>query len=200
LRTGSPTPRSPAPLGVALALVGIFCISAGLGQLFGLPVLLDGSPRGAGAALGRSTPTRISIPALDLRAPVVEVEHASDGSIGTPAQDPANSTGWYRLGPAPGELGTAVIVGHVDTESAPAVFHKVATLRPGSSIEVRRSDRRVATFSVDSVETFPKAAFPAQRIFTVSDRAQLALVTCGGQWVGGDIGYTDNVIVFATLR
>jgi hypothetical protein len=29
---------------------------------------------------------------------------------------------WYRLGPAPGQVGPALIVGHVDTKRSVAVF------------------------------------------------------------------------------
>ena len=91
--------------------------------------------------LSPSIPTRISIPSLGVRAKVIEVGQAADGSIATPATDPAEATGWYRLGPTPGELGTAVIVGHVDTDSQPAVFHRLPELRKGELIEVNREDQ-----------------------------------------------------------
>jgi sortase (surface protein transpeptidase) len=149
--------------------------------------------------LTRSVPTRVSIPALGVRAKVVEVGRAPDGSIAVPSSDPAKATGWYAPGPAPGERGTAVIVGHVDTASQPAIFEKLGDLRKGRIIEVKRTDRRVATFKVDSVETVPKTAFPTDRIFQPAPRPRLVLVTCGGAWVGGQIGYADNVIVYATL-
>ena len=64
---------------------------------------------------------------------------------------------------------------------------------------MRRADRRVATFVVESVEAFPKTAFPSDRIFEDPGAPRLALITCGGAWVGGDVGYADNVIVFARL-
>jgi hypothetical protein len=206
VRATSSGPRPVLPLVVVLALVGLFCAGVGLGQIFGLPGLstLGDTHRGAtdgGAteALDRSIPTRISIPSLGVRAKIIEVGLAADGSIATPAADPAEATGWYRLGPTPGEVGTAVIVGHVDTDSRPAVFHKLTELSKGKLIEVNREDHRVATFTVESVEHFPKTSFPADRVFDSTDRARLVLVTCGGTWLGGDIGYSDNVIVFATL-
>jgi hypothetical protein len=87
----------------------------------------------------------------------------------------------------------------VDTETKPAVFHKLSELRQGKLIEVKREDRRVATFTVQSVETYPKNAFPAEKVFQIGDKPRLVLVTCGGTWVGGDTGYADNVVVFATL-
>jgi hypothetical protein len=195
--------RSVLPLVAVLMMVGLFCTGFGLGQIFGLPSLGggqgDSAVGGSTEGLSASVPTRISIPSIGVRAKVLKVGRAGDGSIATPATDPARATGWYRLGPTPGELGTAVIVGHVDTDSQPAVFHRLAELRKGKLIEVDREDHRVATFTVVSVETFPKTSFPAGRIFDSTDRARLVLVTCGGTWVGGRIGYSDNVIVFATL-
>ncbi len=207
-------PRTVLPLVAILMLVGFFCAGIGLGQLFGLPSLPGlssfgdshrgstegGSTEGGSTAgLSPSIPTRISIPSLGVRAKVIEVGRAADGSIATPATDPAEATGWYRLGPTPGELGTAIIVGHVDTDSQPAVFHRLPELRKGNLIEVNREDHGLATFMVESVETFPKTSFPADRVFDSTGRARLVLVTCGGTWIGGDIGYSDNVIVFATL-
>ena len=194
-------PRSVLPLVAVLILVGLYCTGFGLGQIFGLPSLpgFGDSQRDSAEGLSPSIPTRISIPSLGVRAKVIKVGRAAAGSIATPATDPAEATGWYRLGPTPGELGTAVIVGHVDTNSRPAVFHRLPELRKGKLIEVDREDHRVATFTVESVETFPKTSFPAGRVFDSTDRARLVLVTCGGTWVGGHIGYSDNVIVFATL-
>jgi hypothetical protein len=183
-------------------MVGAFAAAVGVGQLLGLPLptfSLD-RHRTDPSSMRASQPTRISIPAIGLRAAgVVEVGRAADGSIAPPTEDPARTAGWYGLGPSPGEAGTAVIVGHVDTADKPAIFQRLRDLKAGSSIEVSRKDRRVATFTVESVESFPKTAFPGDRIFARADVPRLALVTCGGAWVGGAIGYADNVIVFARL-
>jgi sortase (surface protein transpeptidase) len=180
-------------------LVAVFCAAVGVGQLGGLPSFSFWGDDHSGPGLRRSLPTKVSIPALGVRAKVVEVGRAEDGSIAVPESNPSEATGWYGQGPTPGEPGTAVIVGHVDTETKPAVFHKLAELAPGKTIEVNRQDRKVATFTVDSVETFPKTAFPADRIFAAADKPRLVLVTCGGQWQGGAVGYADNILVFATL-
>src|SRR4026209_2820496 len=122
-------------------LVGLYCTGFGLGQIFGLPSLpglssfgdsqRDSAVGGSTEGLSPSIPTRISIPSLGVRAKVIKVGRAADGSIDTPAADPAKATGWYRLGPTPGELGTAVIVGHVDTASQPAVFHRLGGVGEG---------------------------------------------------------------------
>jgi hypothetical protein len=200
LRTSSDRPPgSVTPLVTVTVLVGVFCTAIGIGQAVGLPDLAGSWSRSHSDGLRRSIPTSVAIPALGVQADVVEVGRAADGSIATPVGDPVRQAGWYGRGPAPGEQGTAVIVGHVDTRTEPAVFATIAGLGQGKLIEVDRQDGRVATFAVESVERFPKTAFPIDRIFDRDDRPRLVLVTCGGAWVGAEIGYADNVIVFATM-
>ncbi len=195
-------PRRTAVPGVAiLILFGVFATALGLGQLLGIPLpsfSLNFHDTDS-STLRPSQPTRISIPVLGLRAAVVDVGLAADGSIAPPTDDPAGTAGWYSLGPSPGEAGTAVIVGHVDTADKPAIFHRLRELTAGRLVEVTRKDRTVATFTVESVESYPKTAFPTDRIFAPADGSRLALVTCGGNWIGGEVGYADNVIVFARL-
>ena len=193
--------RTFVPLIAALTLLGVFATAVGLGQVLGipLPAFSFGGLLTDESAMKPSQPTRITIPSLGVRADVVEVGNMEDGSIAAPTEDPIGTAGWYGLGPTPGEAGTAIIVGHVDTADKPAVFQQLRELKPGKLIEVRRKDRRVATFTVESVESFPKTAFPTDRIFADTGTPRLALITCGGAWIGGEMGYADNVIVFARL-
>jgi len=198
-RPRSSTPSSVLPLVAGLILVALFAGAVGLGQMLGLPTPWNIHWPHSAAALARSVPTRISIPTLGVRAPLVSVGTAGDGSIAAPAIDHPDEAGWYRLGATPGERGAAVIVGHVDSADRPAVFAKLSSLGRGKTIQVNREDRRTATFRVDAVERAPKSAFPADKVFASGDQARLVLITCGGAWVGGNVGYADNVIVFATL-
>lgn len=193
----SSTPRSLLPLGIVLGLLGLFGAALGMGQVLDLSLPRFPNIFAAGAG-DRPIPTRITIPSIDVRARVIQVGQAPDGSIATPDADPVRVAGWYTEGPSPGEPGTAVIVGHVDTKAEPAVFARLSQLTAGATIEVRRDDWRTTTFTVDTVEMFPKTKFPADELFKAADRPRLALVTCGGAWVGGDVGYADNLIVMAT--
>ena len=189
-----------APLVAALLVVGVFASAVGVARTLGIPLpSLSFGWHSDGSGMRPSTPTRVSIGTIDIRADVVEVGRAEDGSIAPPVEDPAETVGWYGLGPTPGEPGIAVLVGHVDTHDRAAVFHRLHELTPGKRIEVRRKDRRTATFVVDSVESFPKDAFPADRVLARDEALRLVIVTCGGRWMGGDTGYADNVIVFAHL-
>jgi Sortase domain len=189
--------RSKLPVVVVVMLIATFCAGVGLGQLPGLPGLRD--LIGGGSPLDRSRPTLLTIPSLDVRATVVEVLNADDGSIATPDGDPVRTTGWYARGATPGEAGTAVIVGHVDTADEPAVFARLSEARKGTVVDVARQDSGTVRFVVNAVRAYPKTAFPAGEVFANGDRPRLVLVTCGGEWLGGDIGYAENVIAFATL-
>jgi sortase (surface protein transpeptidase) len=113
--------------------------------------------------------------------------------------DRRNEAGWYRDGPTPGQFGPAVLVGHVDTRTGPAVFKQLGDLRPGARIEIARQDGQVGVFEVNSVEEFHKDHLPPDRVYGDFSRPGLRLITCGGDWVGGNLGYADNIVVFASL-
>ncbi|GAB3141440.1 hypothetical protein GCM10027290_14170 [Micromonospora sonneratiae] len=146
-----------------------------------------------------SRPVRIVVKSIKVNAPVHQVGLAADGSIAVPALERHNETGWYDRGPTPGQFGPAIIVGHADTRTGPSVFHNLSKLRPGARVEVTRADQSVAVFEVNSVERFDKSGLPADRVYGDFARPGLRLITCGGQWVGGSIGYADNVVAFASL-
>lgn len=200
-------PRRPLPTGVlavVLLLVGLFAVAAGLGQATGFRLpnpfrAADKPPPRAFPVLEPSRPMRLEIPAIKVKAPVTDVGLAADGSVGVPPPGRHNEAGWFERGPTPGQFGPAVIVGHVDSRTGPSVFHDLGKLKPGQRIEVVRRDRRVAVFEVNSVEHFAKAKLPVDRVYGDFSRPSLRLVTCGGRWVGGGAGYSDNVIVFASL-
>lgn len=191
------------PVAVILVLVGVFATGAGLGRSAGLtwPGWLGGNrePPREFPVLAPSRPVRISIPSIKVQAPVHRVGLARDGSIAVPPLERHDETGWYDEGPSPGQFGPAIIVGHADTRTGPSVFHDLRKLRSGARVEVTRQDRSVAVFEVNSVEHFDKSRLPAERVYGDYSRPALRLITCGGQWLGGSIGYSDNVIAFASL-
>lgn len=196
-------PSLLGPAAAALTLFGIFATGLGLGQLADyLPSLSGLSPAAAADVTSVSTPSqpvRLAIPAIGVRAPVRPVGIDPDGSIEAPPLEHADETGWYDRGPTPGQYGPAIIVGHVDGRTGPAVFERLHTLRPGDLVEVTRRDRRVAVFRVETIEQFDKNDLPAAKVYGDFSQPVLRLITCGGRWVGGATGYADNVIVFAAL-
>jgi sortase (surface protein transpeptidase) len=204
VRATRPRSMPTGLMAMALLLVGLFAVGAGLGQATGftLPDLFRGAdkpPPRAFPVLEPSRPERLEIPSIGVEAPIRDVGLAEDGSVDVPPLARHNEAGWFDRGPTPGQFGPAVIVGHVDTRTGPSVFHDLGKLKPGQRIEVIRRDRKVAVFEVNSVEHFGKSKLPADRVYGDFSRPALRLVTCGGTWLGGGAGYSDNVIVFASL-
>ncbi|MEU7755925.1 class F sortase [Micromonospora sp. NPDC049171] len=191
---------------LAIAAVMVLIVAMlGVEQVTGMSLLPDRLSAGFRPpprkfpVLTASRPTSLAIDKIDVRAPVHEVGIAPDGTIAVPDAARAQEAGWYDQGPTPGQYGPAVIVGHVDTTSGPAVFHQLRELRDGDQIEVSRTDGSVAVFEVNSVEKFDKGRLPVDEVYGDFSRPSLRLITCGGQWVGGETGYSDNVVVFASL-
>ncbi|WP_189045766.1 class F sortase [Micromonospora sonchi] len=152
------------------------------------------------AGLPRSAPTTISIPRIGVDADIMALGTNPDGSVQVPPLDQALLAGWYEPGPSPGEVGNAVIVGHVDSAAiGPAVFFSLGALQPGDIITVRRLDGRSADFRVDSVSSHSKNAFPTEQVYGPNDQPGLRVITCGGQFDEATGDYLDNVIVFASL-
>ncbi|MGR4850132.1 class F sortase [Streptomyces sp. LARHCF252] len=151
--------------------------------------------------LGDALPQRIDIPGIGVQAPVVARGLDRRGALDPPPYDQPGVVGWYAGGVAPGAPGTALLVGHVDSDTRPAVFYKVSALRPGQTIRVIRADAKVAEFTVESVQVLTRDRFDAHQAYGPrrSGRAELRLVTCGGSFDRTTGSYTANVVVSAYL-
>ncbi|MGW0944290.1 class F sortase [Streptomyces sp. NPDC002623] len=151
--------------------------------------------------LGQALPQRIDIPELGVQAPVVARGLDAEGAVDPPPFDQAGVVGWYADGAQPGAKGTALLVGHVDTETRPAVFYKLSTLKAGETVRVVRDDGKVAEFTVDDVTVVQRDRFDARQAYgpRQSGRAELRLITCGGAFDRVSHSYTANVIVSAYL-
>ncbi|MEU6368564.1 class F sortase [Streptomyces sp. NPDC046931] len=149
--------------------------------------------------LRRSAPKRIVIPQIGVDAPFTKLSLDASGHLKPPPVTNRNLAGWYKYGAAPGERGTAVVVGHVDTKTGPAVFVFLRLLKPGNSVTITRADGSTARFQVDSVETFSKAHFPNKRVYADAPTPQLRLITCGGAYDHAAHEYVANTVVFAHL-
>ncbi|MGH3321912.1 MAG: class F sortase [Streptosporangiaceae bacterium] len=156
--------------------------------------------RQAPATLNFSRPTSITIPAIDVRAPVLALGKKPDGAIKAPplTKEGAAKTAWYKGSADPGQIGPAIIEGHVDSAKyGPAVFYKLGALRPGDKIRVARADGTTVVFSVDKVRQYPKDDFPTLAVYGPVDHPALRLITCGGAF-NDDIGhYQSNIVAYA---
>jgi hypothetical protein len=203
--------RRATVVGAVLVLTGVCLVGTGLSAQSVAPspsmhlTAGDGAPQErtvlAAPPLPPSTPVGIDIASIDVHAPIGSVGLAPTGAIEVPAPGPSYDVpGWYRYSPTPGQLGPAVIVGHLDSlHDGPSVFFRLGELTPGQHIEVRRADGRIAVFEVTAVAAYAKHVFPTGAVFGDLARAGLRLITCGGPIDPGTGHYRDNTVVFATL-
>ncbi|MFC5218414.1 class F sortase [Streptomyces coerulescens] len=155
--------------------------------------------RPVGKHLPRARPLRLLIPKVSVNAPFTDLAIGPAGRLEPPPADNTNLVGWYADGVSPGEPGTSIIAGHVDTATSAAVFANLGGLAKGDRFQVVRSDGRSASFEVDSVETFDKDNFPSDRVYADTPRAQVRLITCAGDYDRQVKDYTANLVVFAHL-
>jgi sortase family protein len=142
-------------------------------------------------------PVRLQIPAIAVSTPLVRLGRLPDGSIEVPHD--WNTAGWYDRGPRPGQPGPAVILGHVDSKTGPAVFFRLRALRPRDVVRVGLADGRILVFRVQRVERYPKDKFPTEAVYLPTLNRELRLITCGGDFDYAAGSYRDNIVVYATL-
>ncbi|MEU4741804.1 class F sortase [Actinosynnema sp. NPDC023658] len=150
-------------------------------------------------AVSGQAPVEVRIPAIDARSSLVPLGVNADGTVEVPPVDQPLQAGWYRHGPAPGDVGPAVLLGHVDGGGRPGVFHRLSELTAGDLVEVTRHDLTAATFTVRRVDRVAKRDFPTDAVYGETATPQLRLITCGGAFDQATGDYEDNVIVYAEL-
>ena len=145
-------------------------------------------------------PVSVAVPAIGVTSTLMDLGLNRDGTVEVPPLERDDRAGWYTPGPAPGEVGPAIILGHVDSaEWGPGIFFELGALKKGDEISVARADGSVAVFGVDRVEVHRKDDFPTIEVYGNTDDPQLRLITCGGAFDPAARSYEDNVIVFASL-
>ncbi|MDT0405341.1 MULTISPECIES: class F sortase [Streptomyces] len=204
--------KKRAPWGVIalVMLTGLALLRNGSGEFD------EGPPQPAGAAaadtrvpgggvtadavrpLPYAVPDRVTIPAIQVDAPVIPVGLDADGWVAAPPPQDPNLAGWFTGAVSPGEKGTSVVVGHVDNAQGPAVFYGLGALKKGNRVEILRKDGRTAVFEVYGIEVFAKNDFPGDRVYASKGTAELRVITCGGGFSQQN-GYDGNVVAFARL-
>ncbi|SEK45235.1 class F sortase [Streptacidiphilus jiangxiensis] len=146
------------------------------------------------------TPTAISIPAIGVQHALLSLGQNSDGTLQVPPLSDVSAPGWDHNSPVPGQVGPAVVVGHIDgTTGAEGVFYSLGALRPGDTVSITRSDGTVAVFRIDGVNVYAKDAFPTLTVYGNTTNPQLRLITCGGRFDHATQHYLDNTVAYATL-
>ncbi len=197
----APRPPGPGPAGEAAARASAARASAAREHPGLPPVPPAADPGPSPLALPWSPPASLAIPAIGVHTTMVDLGLDRGHTLQVPPLTPAGvrEAGWYDLGPAPGQLGPAVIAGHVDSYQGPGVFYRLGALRPGDQIQITRADSTIATFRVDAVDEYAKDNFPARQVYGPIGYAGLRLITCGGRFDYQTRHYLSNIVIYATL-
>jgi LPXTG-site transpeptidase (sortase) family protein len=145
-----------------------------------------------------AAPVSLTIPLIGVQTKLLTLGLTSTGTLQVPLLSQAGVAGWYKGSPRPGSIGSAIIVGHVDTTSGPAVFDRLDQLTRGNKIYVKRADGTLVEFRVTSVQTYLKDHFPTEDVYGPVPDPELRLITCGGAWDYATHHYLSNTVVYAT--
>ncbi len=144
-------------------------------------------------------PVRLVIPKLTVDAVIENVGLTDENAMDVPKEK--GNAGWYELGAKPGELGSAVIAGHLDDKNGdPEVFYNLKDISAGDEIEVEDENGKKYTYVVTRVQTYPYASFPLQEVFASSDKTRLNLITCEGTYDKSSKLYSDRLVVYSELK
>jgi sortase (surface protein transpeptidase) len=191
---------------LVMLLIGIgFLISSLRGASEPSPATVAGfpghsAPKVAGtpqAATVRSVPVSLRIPAMGVSVSLSSLGLNADKTVQVPTK--FAEPGWFKFGPTPGQVGSAVILGHVDDKKGPAVFFKLKSLKAGDKVDVSLTNGAVSHFVVKTVETYSKTQFPASKVYGSHGYSALQLVTCGGTFDKATGHYESNVVAYTTL-
>ena len=143
-----------------------------------------------------SRPVSLTIPLISVKTNLITLGLAQGGAMQVPSS--TTVAGWYTGSPRPGSIGSAIIVGHIDSETGPGVFYRLSELRGGDDVFVRRADGTTAEFRVTSIQTYLKDQFPTGQVYGPTPDAELRLITCGGAFDSATRHYLSNIVVYAT--
>lgn len=158
------------------------------------------APRAVPGPARAVSAVELDIPSIHVRTPLLQLGLTAAGTLEVPPLDRAQSAGWYRESATPGDRGPAVIVGHVDSDTGPAVFYHLSSLAAGDVIDVTRSDGAKAEYAVTSRHMYTKTHFPTSTVYGSTSASTLRLITCSPPYDPAHGGYQDNLVVFAHLR
>jgi Sortase domain len=191
-------------LAMAITVVGLLVLTGRPGRPPGAASAApDGlTPPGRPAPLPEPTmvtaplPVALRIPAIGVRTRLIRLGLTRQGALQVPGSP--SVAGWYTRSPRPGEIGSSVIAGHIDSYLGPGVFYRLRELHPGNRIYVRQADGKLAVFRVNGVHQYPKARFPTAAVYGPVPDAELHLITCGGTFDYATHSYLADVVVYST--
>lgn len=189
---------------LTVGMVGAFLFLGNKNTPTNVPIkgakeVLSESSAATPASVVIEVPSQLVIPKINVNAEIEQVGLDKEKRMDIPKKD--MNAAWYKLGPKPGETGSAVLAGHFDTKTGdPAIFYRLDELKKGDEIQVTDTNGLTQTFEVTAVQTFKDETFPVSLVFSQNDTKRLNLITCAGTFDRAQNNYTDRTVVFSVLR
>jgi LPXTG-site transpeptidase (sortase) family protein len=145
-----------------------------------------------------ASPVQLKINSINVSAAINPVGLTAAGDMDI-AENP-EQVAWYKLGPKPGETGSAVIAGHYGwKDGVSSIFNDLNKLVKGDQISTVGEDGKLMTFVVSHTATYdPKQ--DTSEVFRSSDaKAHLNLITCQGTWENTQKTYSRRLVIFSDL-
>lgn len=191
---------------MGLALAGCGAPSGG-----GIPTI-TASPTTTPAPppIPRVPPASIDVPAIGAHSSLVPLGLKADGSLDVPDVKHPQQASYFCVvdidpgkvcsnGVVPGQPGPAVVVGHIDGAKQKGVFYSLPKVKVGDTATITEADGKVLTFSAYRVLNIAKTQFPASVVYGDTVGPELRLISCTGEFIGGQMGYANNIIIFMQL-
>jgi sortase (surface protein transpeptidase) len=159
------------------------------------PAGVVAAPPPSDARIRVARPVSLSIPVIGVRTRLIRLGLTARGALQVPAS--TSVAGWYADSPWPGQVGSAIVVGHIDSYKGPGVFFRLRLLRPGDRVYVRHADGTLTVFRVYAEHSYAKDRFPTQQVYGSAPDPELRLITCGGIFDTAIRSYLSNVVVYA---
>lgn len=144
-------------------------------------------------------PTVLRVPKIGVVSNLEPMCLNPDGSVQVPPTSAPELTGWFALHPRPGDIGSAVLISHVDGDGRLGSGHDINKMKAGDKIYVARADGSTVTFAVTKVATYTKDNFPSRTIYGPTKGPELRWISCTGPFDKATRQYKDNIVAFAKL-
>jgi LPXTG-site transpeptidase (sortase) family protein len=150
--------------------------------------------------LDMTSGARLLIPALGVDAPIEPVGVLSNGALNVPQKNPWVGVGWYKDGPVPGQLGSAVIDGHLDRpRGVPAVFWNLHQLHRGDTVTIVAPQAEALHFHVLHLQAYQPDKAPLDKIYADTSGRYLNLITCAGSWIPSQHQTAKRLVVYTQM-
>lgn len=182
---------------VTLAALGVL---AGCGTAT-VPADAPASPPTTAVVVEAPAPVGLEIPKIGVKTtePLMPLALDAEMELEVPPLNRPELAGWFKSGVRPGEVGPAVIAGHVNGDGRPGIFARLHELGPGDEVFVDREDGSRVRFTVTRVVSYPKDAYPTAEVYGDVPTPQLRLVTCAGDFDEAADSYRENLVAYAEL-